>query len=297
MRGYRLTGRGKFVFVVFVILSLAGVLGLKKVAMAGNEYGFALRSAGYLSDPYCELDEMELSETAMAFISEMGDAQETFAENSDFDGKEGFLSVNVEDIRSYDSGKLAFLTFDDGPSENITPLVLDVLDDYNIKATFFVLGCMSEKNGAVLNDISSRGHSIGIHSYSHNFKELYKSEESFLNELKLSEDVLKQNLGEEFSTRLFRFPGGSFEDYKAQYKKALNEKGYVSVDWNAVTGDAEIKNPTPEMLLERLKATVKNKNNIVILLHDSATKQATAEALPDIIEYLFSQGYKFAVLK
>ncbi|HAQ40754.1 MAG TPA: hypothetical protein DCM73_07950 [Clostridiales bacterium] len=297
MRGYRLTGRGKFVFIVFVIVSLASVLGLKKAAMSGDGAEYAIRDAWYLSDPYCELDEMELSETAMAFISEMGEAHETFAGNSDFDDKEGFLSVNVEDIRSYDSGKLAFLTFDDGPSANVTPLVLDILDDYGIKATFFVLGCMGEKNGAVLNDINSRGHSIGIHSYSHNFKELYKSEKSFLNELKLSEDVLRQNLGDEFSTRLFRFPGGSFEDYKTQFVKALNDKGYVSVDWNAVTGDAESKNPTHEMLLERLKNTVENKNKIVVLMHDSAAKQVTAEALPDIIEYLISQGYRFAVLK
>jgi len=109
--------------------------------------------------------------------------------------------------------------------------------------------------------------------------------------------VLRQNLGDEFSTRLFRFPGGSFEDYKTQFVKALNDKGYVSVDWNAVTGDAESKNPTHEMLLERLKNTVENKNKIVVLMHDSAAKQVTAEALPDIIEYLISQGYRFAVLK
>lgn len=295
MHGYRLTKRGKFVLTMFVILSLASALSLRKIAIASDNSGYAVHNAIYLSSLHSEVDKPDLSKLAVVFNTEMNELDDADKEGSE--NKEEFLSINVEDIKTYNKNKVVFLTFDDGPSENVTPLILDVLDEYKIKATFFVLGGMCAKNGTVLNDIYHRGHAIGNHSYSHNFKELYKNEESFLNELKMTEDVIKQNLGDEFSSRLVRFPGGAFEGYKTQYMGALNEKGYVSVDWNAVTGDAEVVSPTPENILERLKATVKNKSNVVLLLHDSATKQATAQTLPEVIEYLKSEGYEFAILK
>lgn len=297
MHGYRLTVRGKFVLTMLFILSLTSMLNPGGIAIASDKSEYVISNVTYLSSsPAPELCKLNLSESAAVFKNETDGLKET-EKDSDLDDKGKFLSINVEDIRSYDKSKVAFLTFDDGPSENVTPLILDVLDRYHIKATFFVLGGMSEKNGIVLNDIRNRGHSIGIHSYSHNYSKVYKNKDSFVNELKMTENVLKQNLGQDFSTRLFRFPGGSFEDYKKQYIKVLNENGYVSVDWNAVTGDAEFLNPTPEMLLKRLKATVKNKKNIVLLMHDSATKQASAQVLPDVIEYLKAEGYEFAVLK
>ncbi len=211
--------------------------------------------------------------------------------------KEQPLSVSVEDIHDYDKSKLAFLTFDDGPSESVTLEILDTLADYDIKATFFVLGSMCDKNGNVLKEIKDKGHSIGIHSYSHKLSELLQSEESFINEIKMTEDALARHLGEDFKTRLFRFPGGSFESKKRQYFDVLNELGYVSVDWNALTGDTEYINPTPEMLLDRLKATTVNKNNIVVLMHDFENKRVSAKVLPEVIEYLKSEGYEFAVLK
>lgn len=295
MHGYRLTRRGKFVLTMLVILSLASTLNLRKIAIASDNSGYEVHNATYFSSPYSEVDKLDLSKLAVVFNTEVNELDDGDKENSE--NKEEFLSINVEDIKTYNKSKVVFLTFDDGPSDNVTPLILDILDEYKIKATFFVLGSMCEKNGAVLSDIYHRGHAIGNHSYSHNFKELYKNEESFLNELKMTEDAIGQNLGEEFSTRLFRFPGGAFEGYKMQYMGALNKEGYVSVDWNAVTGDAEVVTPTPERILERLKATVKNKSNVVLLLHDSATKQATVQVLPDVIKYLKSEGYEFAILK
>lgn len=290
MHGYRLTRRGKFALMMIVMLvSIAGTLGLKNIAVASDKSEYLINNSSYLSSPNSEFDELDLIKSAVAFNLVM--------RNSDINEKEGFLSISVEDIKSYNKSKVAFLTFDDGPTENITPVILDILDEYNIKATFFVLGSMCERNDVELNDIYKKGHSIGIHSYTHDFNHLYKNEENFLNELKMTQNVLKQKLGEEFNTRLFRFPGGSFEGYKSQYMDALNEAGYVSIDWNAVTGDTEMLNPTPEKLLNRLKLTTKNKNNIVVLMHDSATKQVMAETLPDVIEYLKSDGYEFAILK
>jgi len=212
-------------------------------------------------------------------------------------GKDEILSINAEEVYEDKGRKVAFLTFDDGPSSNITPQILHILKKYNIRATFFVLGSLCKKNAAIIREMADDGHAIGIHTYSHNYKTVYKSAENFINEIKMTEAVLKQILGEKFNGRLFRFPGGSFESYKKQYKKLLYEAGMVSIDWNVITGDAEASNLPPEKLLDRLKSTSKGKNNIIVLMHDSSNKQTTADVLPEAIEYLKSQGYEFALLR
>ncbi len=294
MHGYRLTKKGKIFLTMLIILLLACTLSLRKIAIASDKPLYATYNAAYFSDSYFNQEpyKPDVYQLAVDFNAEISKSN-----NVDSEDTEDILSIRVEDIKTYNKGKVVFLTFDDGPSEKVTPAILDVLGEYKIKATFFVLGCMCTKNPDVLRDIYSRGHSIGNHSYTHNFKELYKNEENFLSELKATENVIKQILGDEYSTRLFRFPGGSFESYKRCYMDVLNEEGYVSVDWNAVTGDAEVVSPTFEKILERMKATVKDKSNVILLMHDSATKQVTAEALPYIIEFLKSEGFEFAIIK
>jgi peptidoglycan/xylan/chitin deacetylase (PgdA/CDA1 family) len=209
---------------------------------------------------------------------------------------EDIISIKVEDIFDCNR-KVAFLTFDDGPSKNITPLVIDILDEYDIKATFFVLGSLCRENSAVLKDAFDKGHSIGIHTYTHEYGRIFKDEESFMGEIEMTVEILKNCLGDNFETRLFRFPGGCFEDYKRKYIGILNEKGYVYIDWNTLTGDSESLNPKPEHLMERFKETSEGKDQLIVLMHDSSAKGATVKVLPDVIEYLKSQGYEFAVLK
>lgn len=289
MHGYRLTRRGKFVLTVIVMFLFSAVtMSIRDIAIASDTSEYSVQDSSYFKE--FKSYKLELRKAAVDYNAELTKLKQDTLEKEP-------LKVSVEDIRDYDKSKLAFLTFDDGPSESVTLEILDTLADYNIKATFFVLGSMCEKNGNVLKEINEEGHSIGIHSYSHKLNELLKSEESFINEIKLTEEALKKNLGEDFRTRLFRFPGGSFESNKRQYFGVLNELGYVSVDWNALTGDTEYISPTPEMLLERLKATTVNKNNIIVLMHDFENKRVSAKVLPDVIEYLKSEGYEFAVLK
>lgn len=292
MRDYRLTKRGKLVLASLnLLIFMAVIVSVKGIAIANDNISKQTGSI-YLDKPISEVHNADIENTSVVKEKETVET----GDNVTSENKE-FLNINVEDIRSYEKGKLAFLTFDDGPSDKVTPEILTALDSYGIKATFFVLGNMCENNSDILVDLIERGHSIGIHSYSHKLEELLKSEENFVNELLLTENILKEHLGENFSTRLFRFPGGSFEDYKQQYMKVLNDYGYISVDWNALTGDTEYLNPTPEILMNRLQQTIINKDIIVVLMHDSDTKHITAEVLPDIIEYLISQGYEFATLK
>lgn len=297
MRGCRLTGRGKIVLIIFVILFfLSGTKATKGTAVEKAEGEYSSNEYTNFIIPVAYTLKLQLNQAVTVYNDVTVKLNESVTETQETVNEE-FLSVSAEDIRTDGDGKLAFLTFDDGPSKNVTPRVLDILDEYQIKATFFVLGSMCDKNDSVLKDIYSRKHSIGNHSYSHVYKIVYKDEASFINEVKMTDSALKRILGDDFSTRLFRFPGGSFEAYKKKFINPLNKAGYISVDWNAVTGDSEVSKPTPDMLMKRLKATVKNKNNVIILMHDIDSKQVTADILPDVIEYLKSEGYEFAVIK
>lgn len=193
--------------------------------------------------------------------------------------------------------KVAYLTFDDGPSTNVTPQILDILDEYDVKATFFVIGNLAEKHPDLIKRIDESGHGIGNHSYSHSYKHIYSNTTNFLNELKTTEKVLKNILGDSYESNIIRFPGGSFGQQKASFRKAVVDNGYNYYDWNALNGDAEGKSLPKNKLVQRLKSTTNGQKELVILMHDMGGKQTTVDALPEIIEYLQQSGYEFEVLK
>ncbi|MCY6484771.1 polysaccharide deacetylase [Clostridium aestuarii] len=193
------------------------------------------------------------------------------------------------------TGKVAYLTFDDGPSKKVTPRVLKILDNYNVKATFFVTGEFAQMNKNLIKQEYAKGHTIGNHTYSHVYKKIYSSTTAFMNEIKKTEGILKSIIPE-YNTKLIRFPGGSMSRNKA-YKDAVKNAGYSSFDWNASTGDATAYLVPVDKLIEKLKKTCANKNTVIILMHDAPVKTTTADALPKVIEYLQSQGYEFKTLE
>lgn len=190
--------------------------------------------------------------------------------------------------------KIAYLTFDDGPSYKITPQILDILKEKNIKATFFVIGSMAQENPGLLKREKNEGHVIANHTYSHNYKKIYSSTSNFINDLKQGENVVTSIIGEH-NSKLIRFPGGSFG--RTAYKNAATNAGYHYVDWNALNGDAEAPYVSKEKLIARLKETAAGQNTLYILMHDAPGKQSTVQALPEIIEYLKAQGYEFRTLQ
>lgn len=204
--------------------------------------------------------------------------------------------IPVKDAFSDDGKKVAFLTFDDGPSGNVTPEILDILKEYDIKGTFFVVGKMAKNNSEILKRISSEGHSIGNHSYSHEYSYLYSSGVNFMSEIRACDSVFKSILGEAFETKLFRFPGGAFGNSYSSYKTLLSEHGYAYINWNALSGDSEGNYVPEDALIKRVIATSAGKDHIVVLMHDLGSKSTTAKSLPAIIEYLKSQGYVFKKL-
>lgn len=193
--------------------------------------------------------------------------------------------------------KFAYLTFDDGPSENSTHAILDILDEYNIKATFFVVGSMVKKYPDILKKIYDKGHTIGNHSYSHVYKYLYRNSRNFMDDINKADRVLKDVLGEDFQTKLLRLPGGSFGKNKGPMVKAAEKAGYTVYDWNSLNGDAEGLNLRNSYLTKRLKDTTRNKKNAIILMHDMDTKKGTVETLRQNIDYLISEGFYFRVLE
>lgn len=202
----------------------------------------------------------------------------------------------LKELERLKNQKTVYLTFDDGPSRIVTPQVLDILKKEDIKATFFILGKMARENPDILKRIYDEGHDIAHHSYSHNYKYIYANTSNFIGEIEKTNKLFKEILGDDFSTNIVRFPGGSFEKKKKPFIKAINDLGYVSYDWDALNGDAEGHNLPPSRLVNRLKSTVGNKKHAIVLMHDTDAKQTTVDSLEESIRYLKNQGYSFGKL-
>lgn len=204
-----------------------------------------------------------------------------------------------------DGRKVAYLTFDDGPSEKITSRVLDILKEENIKATFFVIGKSvdeSEKNQQIVKRMAQEGHSIGNHTYSHNYSYLYPNRSvnvhNFVNDLEKTNSVLKGVLGDEFSTRVIRCPGGHMSWKNMKYlDKVLKSNEYYQVDWNSLSKDAEGEKKNADELLNNVIKTLGDKEKAVILMHDTYNKEETVKALPMVIRYLKEKGYEFRIIR
>jgi len=193
------------------------------------------------------------------------------------------------------SGKFAYLTFDDGPSVNVTPKILDILDKYNIKATFFVTGINAEAHTQIIKQIYEKGHLIANHSYDHDYSKLYVSTTTLIGEIEKTYDIIKKIIPT-YSTKIFRFPGGS-QGKDESFKLAVKSDNYAYYDWNALSGDAEGNLLSKEELIARTKETLNTKSSAIILMHDSNVKTTTVDALPAIIEYLINNGYEFKTLE
>jgi len=209
-----------------------------------------------------------------------------------------------------DGKKVVFLTFDDGPSVNNTPVILDTLKNQDVKATFFVwtknLDGTQEVRDILKRELEE-GHAIGNHSYSHDYNKLYPKRVANLDNIKADFDhsnkKLKETLGPDFETKVIRFPGGAMSWKNMQpAKDAFAAKGIAFADWNIDSTDAKSNNRTKEQIVTEVKKELDaleaaNVDKITLLMHDAAAKKSTVEALPEIITYFKSKGYEFRTLK
>ncbi len=206
--------------------------------------------------------------------------------------------------------KVAYLTFDDGPSA-VTVHVLDTLKKYGVKATFFIVGRNVPGHEAILKRTLAEGHAIGGHTYSHDYRIVYKSMEAFFADLEKGNQLIEKATG--IKPVIFRYPGGSTNSVSHKYqdpkqynpshsvmsaiKAEADKRKYIFIDWNVTNGDARSNKYTAQSALANIKQQVKNQKEIVILMHDASTKSPTAEALPEVITFLKSKGYRFDVIK
>lgn len=191
--------------------------------------------------------------------------------------------------------KTAYLTFDDGPSVN-TDKVLDILDKYKIKATFFVVGRTDKASIKRYKEIVKRGHNIGLHSLTHNYKLVYANLDSFKKDVYAIRDIVKKYTG--IDSKLYRFPGGSSNGVAKinmhKVIKWINEAGYHYFDWNLGGTDAAFPAPSANAIYNAIAMYAGSNTDKIVLLHDSKDKVNTVKALPRIIELLKKEGYRFA---
>ncbi len=202
----------------------------------------------------------------------------------------GFIADSKKFALAEEAEKTVYLTFDDGPSDRVTPKILDVLAEEKVKATFFIIGKNVETRKNLIKREFDEGHTVAVHSYTHKYKEIYSSEESLIKDIDACNEVIKSVTGKYSS--VYRFPGGSY-GLSQKFISAVTAHGLRYVDWNASTRDAEILNATPAQLLKAAVTTSASSNYIVLLAHDSTSKSATAEALRDIIKHYKDNGYVF----
>lgn len=202
-------------------------------------------------------------------------------------------SSKTSSVSTAKGPKTCYLTFDDGPSDN-TLKILNILDKYNAKATFFVI---NTKKVSYVKKIHEKGHTIGLHTYTHDYSKLYSSEKAYFSDLEKISNKVEALTG--VKSKIMRFPGGSSNKISDKYCKGIMkkliksvpQKGYYYFDWNVDSTDASGSNVSYTKIKNSVLSSSANKNSICVLMHDTDAKNSTVTALPKIIEGLKKQGY------
>ena len=189
-----------------------------------------------------------------------------------------------------------YLTFDDGPSTSTTPKILDILKKKGVKATFFILNYNSTGEKLVKREVEE-GHTVGIHGYSHDYKKIYKSVDTYMENITKLQAKIKKSTG--YTATITRFPGGSSNTVSrynpgimTKLAKEVPKRGFKYFDWNVNSADAENVKSSKAVYNNVTKGISKSKANVV-LMHDFSGNTKTLNALEDIIDYGIKNGYTF----
>ena len=198
-----------------------------------------------------------------------------------------------------DTQKIIYLTFNSSPSDN-TDRLLSILEQHNVKATFFVNGKSgtAEERGKQYRKILENGHTLGLHSYTYDNQKIYASVDAFLSDLNQINEEVYAATG--YQANLIRFPEGSVNSFNGnicgRLTQEVTRRGYTYHDWTVSGGDSEKKTPSAEDVIQKVEGECLNRNKSVVLLHDLSSQKATAEALDRIIDDLEAKGYQFRAL-
>lgn len=310
--------RTAFKPLFFIVLALAaalatacGMLFLQRQAAAGR-IGDLEQRAAQLSQEAADL--RGLAEQRRAELArreqELAQARETigFLEKYSIAAPDGTVPEYTRlypdfyapawEGEAVTGGRVCCLTFDDGPSAN-TDRVLEILDRYGIKGTFFVVGNSASTAAGQerMKKIVTAGHTIAMHSWSHDYRNVYASVESFLDEFNSLYQYIHEVTG--VYPSVYRFPGGSINGYdRGVYQEIIAEmarRGFVYFDWNASAQDATVHpRPSADIAADCLRGI--GRELVVVLCHDSGARGTTADALPAVIEGYHNAGYTFSAL-
>lgn len=204
------------------------------------------------------------------------------------------LNENEDTSSETTKNKIVYITFDDGPGGKVTTDVLDTLKKENVHATFFVIGSQIKGQEDILLRMKNEGHSIGLHSYSHDRNKLYCSNDNFLNEMIRGQEAIYKVTGEKYN--ILRFPFGCNNmSYKLteELVNILHKNNFKIYDWTLDSGDGANYKSAPETII---KKACKADDNVVILMHCNFINKTSAKALPSIIKYYKDNGYEFKTI-
>lgn len=190
--------------------------------------------------------------------------------------------------------KVAYLTFDDGPSE-VTEEILNILKEENIKATFFMIGKqITDETEPIVKRMQKEGHLIGIHTYTHKSEEIYSSAQAYIEDAEKTAQRIYEVTQEK--PIFYRFPWGSVNCYVSgicnEIIGQMEKKGYIYFDWN-VSAEDSVGKPTKSSILKNVRKDYAKYNEPVLLMHDSSINEITAQTLPEVIKELKEKGYSF----
>lgn len=231
-------------------------------------------------------------------IDKSRDKREQATETKESDTCDDSALIKNKEIVIEDKNKrVVYLTFDDGPSKN-TYKVLEILDKYDVKATFFVIGAnITQEYEALIKDMEQRGHIIGIHTFSHKYNYIYSNVNSYIEDFNKAYFQLERIM--ETPPAIYRFPGGSCNCYVGGLKKEIVERlkarGFSYFDWT-ISGEDSVGKPTVEGIIKNVLKDIDDFENPIVLLHDSSINENTVDALESIILGIKERGYEFGVL-
>lgn len=208
--------------------------------------------------------------------------------------KFSFEELKSRSTLSNISNKVIYLTFDDGPSSIVANDILNILKQHNVKATFFLVGSMIEGREPILRRMFNEGHSIGLHTYSHKYQQIYSSEDEFIKEMIKTSEEIKKAIG--IQPNIIRFPYGSSPHLNNTFLKKLHAHNFKVYDWNVSISDGIRPNTSPELFTREAIARGNEIPYVIFLMHCTNTNVNTCKALPQIIQHYKKLGYEFRAI-
>ncbi|MBF1051685.1 MAG: polysaccharide deacetylase family protein [Peptostreptococcaceae bacterium] len=305
-RGRRRVQRRRIILAIIIVLLLVGIC---------SAIGSKIISKVNVGESVAKENKVEVQQKEEEQVKEEPKIDpKAYKKGTSHNNEATAWAYSTKDVRQWiqkpssytGTDKVVFLTFDDGPSEVYTNTVLDTLKNYGVHASFFIVGRAADKEHAkeILQREMAEGHSVGLHSYTHEYSFLYPKRYANMNNIISEVDqniaAIKKSLGDEYTPTTLRYPGGHMS-WKglAEVDAVLEKRGIQNIDWNMLSGDAEAKGSKRDLqpALDIIKEDMQMYGNpkvVVLLMHD--IKKKSVDALPSIIEYYQSMGYKFGIL-